>query len=84
MLDEQEPLLYYPYMRSCMAIIVFTFVFGALLLSLLYNITFLSSLSFEKKETLPDYINTRRSYRPPMEQKKATSTPLDKLPTKAF
>jgi len=79
MLDAQESLLYHSSMRSCLAIIVFILVLAALILSLLYNIFFMNSLSFDEKEKLPDYINTRRSYRPPAGQE-ITPQHLEKLP----
>ncbi len=52
-------------MKSCLGIFLLAVVIAALALTLVYHTSLNSTLRFEPRDTNAQYINTRRSYRPP-------------------
>ena len=51
-------------MRFCLTFILLVLVLGFAGITIAFNVCVSQSLSFEKKDNIDVFINTRRSYRP--------------------
>ena len=55
-------------MRIYVSIVLFILIIVAVVATVVYNTSINSQLSFRQKQDNSDYINTQRSYRPPVPQ----------------
>lgn len=65
-------------MRSCLASLLLLITLGGIIITVAYHASVNSELRFETRDSHVEYINTRRSYRPPKTQPRPpanTATP---------
>ena len=55
-------------MKSCLGCLVLVIALGAVVITVAYHASVNSELRFEPRDSHVEYINTRRSYRPPKVQ----------------
>lgn len=54
-----------PGMKSCLAGLLIVIILGSIVITMAYHASVNSELRFEMRDSHVEYINTRRSYRPP-------------------
>ncbi len=52
-------------MRTCLGLLLLLLVLGAIVFTVIYHASINADVRFERKETNTEFINTRRSFRPP-------------------
>ena len=52
-------------MRSCLACLLLVITIGGIIITMAYHASVNSELRFDTRDSHVEYINTRRSYRPP-------------------
>ena len=62
-------------MKSCLASLLLLITLGGLIITVVYHASVNSELRFETRDSHVEYINTRRSYRPPKVQPQQQSAP---------
>lgn len=66
-------------MKSCLGSLVLVVTIGAVALTAAYHAAVNSNLRFEPRHSQAEYINTRRSYRPPVQRQPKHTAPAATL-----
>ena len=65
-------------MKSCLAVLLLVIALGGLIITVAYHVSVNSELRFETRDSHEEYINTRRSYRPPKNRLPHQAAPVAK------
>lgn len=68
-------------MKTCLGCCVLMPVLAAAILTLAYHVVVNTELEFERRDPQSEYINTRRSYRPPVRPRQVQQPPAPTAPT---